>query len=418
MSLAPMAGLFATAFIVCSDLAVSATIGRQTLTVAEAPFDARLISIQADHSILLEHDGNTRKVALRDLVVWGSYIDQNRQPQLHLVNGGVLVGDILKVTPSQVTVYSRIFSEFAIPRSLLKAIVFEPPASPVSRDRFARQILSNAADHDEVQFTNGDVLRGAFAALPTAPKTDTLNRIGFQTRNRPIPFSIPLERLTALVLRRQESPPPQPAVRQGRPNRVALGFADGSRFEVDDIEANQQTIQLAIDQHLVLSANLKTFNNELTQIQPQNPRLTFLSDLTPASYKHIPFLQRVWPPGIDENVLGGRLRTAGTIYAKGIGMHSAARITFRLDHRFRWFRSELGLDDASENRGSVVFRVFLQRDGAWGSAYASPIVRGRSMPRTMNINVMQADAIALIVEFADRGDERDYANWLNARLVK
>ena len=97
-------------------------------------------------------------------------------------------------------------------------------------------------------------------------------------------------------------------------------------------------------------------------------------------------------------------------------MHSASRITYQIDQKFRWFQAELAIDQAAGNRGSVIFRVFLQRDGEWTSKYTSPVMRGTTRPLAIKLKVTQADAIALLVEFADRGDERDYANWLNARL--
>jgi hypothetical protein len=97
-------------------------------------------------------------------------------------------------------------------------------------------------------------------------------------------------------------------------------------------------------------------------------------------------------------------------------MHSASRITYRLDQKFHWFQSEIAIDQAADNRGSVIFRVFLQRDGEWTSTYTSQILRGTNRPLAIKVEVTQADAIALLVEFADRGDECDYANWINARL--
>tara|TARA_B100001123_G_scaffold276233_1_gene307294 strand:- start:276 stop:575 length:300 start_codon:yes stop_codon:yes gene_type:complete len=97
-------------------------------------------------------------------------------------------------------------------------------------------------------------------------------------------------------------------------------------------------------------------------------------------------------------------------------MHSASRITYQIDRKFRWFQAELAIDQAAANRGSVVFRVFLQRDEKWAATYKSPVIRGTTRPLAIKLEVAGADAIALLVEFADQGDERDYANWLNARL--
>jgi hypothetical protein len=67
--------------------------------------------------------------------------------------------------------------------------------------------------------------------------------------------------------------------------------------------------------------------------------------------------------------------------------------------------------------GSVVFRVLLPgADGGWTTVYRSPTIRGGSAITPISVDVGKARRMALIVDFADRGDVLDYANWLNARL--
>jgi hypothetical protein len=160
----------------------------------------------------------------------------------------------------------------------------------------------------------------------------------------------------------------------------------------------------------------------VTWIQPVATRYSFLSDRPTAGFKHIPFLSTPWTLGIDRNVLGGALRSAGHFYSKGLGMHSAARSAYHLGRQFRWFEADLALDDAAQTRGSVVFRVFIDRSPAgqlpeWKLAYESPVVRGGAPPIPVRVDLTGAEQLALVVDFAERGDERDYANWLLARLI-
>jgi hypothetical protein len=69
--------------------------------------------------------------------------------------------------------------------------------------------------------------------------------------------------------------------------------------------------------------------------------------------------------------------------------------------------------------GSAVFKVLLDdSSGQWRIAYQSPIVRGGDAPQPITVDLKGASRMALIVEFADRGDEGDHADWLQARLVK
>ena len=120
----------------------------------------------------------------------------------------------------------------------------------------------------------------------------------------------------------------------------------------------------------------------------------------------------------DRNVLGGQLRAGGRLFHKGLGMHSSARLTYRLDGPYRRFEAELAIDDAAGRQGSVIFRLFTTDGKTWQEAFTSPIVRGGTEPLPMSVDLQGTQAIALVVDFADRSDQQDHADWLSARLIK
>ena len=71
------------------------------------------------------------------------------------------------------------------------------------------------------------------------------------------------------------------------------------------------------------------------------------------------------------------------------------------------------------DRGGAIFRVFTAGDdGKFKAAYESPVIRGGDAPVPITVDLKNAKRIALIVDFAERGDECDDADWLNARLIK
>jgi hypothetical protein len=144
----------------------------------------------------------------------------------------------------------------------------------------------------------------------------------------------------------------------------------------------------------------------------------YLSDLEAASYRHVPYLDVEWPYERDRNVTGGPLVVGGKRFLKGVGMHSASRLTYRLDKKYARFDAAVAIDDVADGRGSVTFGVYLLRDGKLTEAYKSEIVRGGEAPRAVSVDVSGADALTLVVDYADRGDEMDRADWLDARLVK
>ena len=135
--------------------------------------------------------------------------------------------------------------------------------------------------------------------------------------------------------------------------------------------------------------------------------------IKPAEYRHVPYLSIAWPYEADRNVQGGLLRVGGGLHLKGIGMHSAARLSYDLPPGVTRFQAEAAIDDAAEGQGSVRFRVFV--DGS--EKYASPTVRGGVAPVSIDIDINGGKRLDLVVDFADRADVRDYADWLDARVI-
>ena len=95
-------------------------------------------------------------------------------------------------------------------------------------------------------------------------------------------------------------------------------------------------------------------------------------------------------------------------------MHSAARLTYRLDKRYRAFEAAVALDDQVGTGGSVICAVYVDDKLAW----KSEVIRGGAAPVPVKVDLSGAKRLSLIVEFAERGDELDRVDWLNARLIE
>ncbi len=61
----------------------------------------------------------------------------------------------------------------------------------------------------------------------------------------------------------------------------------------------------------------------------------------------------------------------------------------------------------------MIFRVLV--DGQ--ERFTSPIVRGGDAPLPVSVDVRGAKKLELLVDYADRADVLDHADWLDARLV-
>jgi hypothetical protein len=197
--------------------------------------------------------------------------------------------------------------------------------------------------------------------------------------------------------------------------RIVVGMRDGSLVYANKVEADQESIKVELANGVKLAGGKAS---DIVALQSLGGPFVYLSDLEGADYRFVPYLSIEWPLARDRNVLGGPLTVDGKRYLKGIGLHSAARLTYKFDREYQRFDAEIALDDAAKGRGSVVFSAYLDRGGKWAEAFKSGNVRGGEAPQPVSIDVRGAKGITLTVDFADRGDELDYADWLDARLVR
>jgi len=119
---------------------------------------------------------------------------------------------------------------------------------------------------------------------------------------------------------------------------------------------------------------------------------------------------------------------SGTVFKKGLLLHperleaggSRAHVTYILEpplDRATAFRATVGIDDGSDERGSVAFKVELLYGEEWRVAFESPILRGRPREEQKDVSVDLSGATKLRL-VVDGGNivSADHAAWGNARL--
>ncbi|MDA1052780.1 MAG: NPCBM/NEW2 domain-containing protein [Planctomycetota bacterium] len=405
-------------------LSVSVSIGngeepeaRPLLVVDGETVAATIEELQRDWGIGVRVDGERKEIKRSGYALWGNYSDQTDATQLLLTDDTVLVGDLVRIEADSVVIVSRLWGEVRIDRQLVQACLLRPAADPLERDR-QREMLRGSEPADHILLLNGDVVAGRL--LPSTERDGDglfgLVSLGVELSNGGSNTSVQVEAVRSITFQ-------TPAQRAARAECL-LGFRDGSLVAASKLTRSEPDLTL-IGTSAGVSLKLPTDKvlKHLTFVQPQNDRITYLSDLSAVGYKSLPFLELSWPLGVATNTLGGRLRSGGNVIFKGLGMHSTSRVAYDLDRKYRRFQAELALDDHADRQGSVVYRVLIERadasgERAWNLAFTSPVVRGGDPPLPITLDVTEATRLALVVEMADRADTRDYANWLNARLLR
>src|SRR4029078_4051281 len=85
----------------------------------------------------------------------------------------------------------------------------------------------------------------------------------------------------------------------------------------------------------------------------------------PASVKFTPYVGGDWPWEKDRNIFQGPLQLRGREFATGLGVHSRTALSYAIEPKDREFRAVVGIDDAAEDAGHVIFTVAVDDRTVW-----------------------------------------------------
>jgi hypothetical protein len=372
--------------------------------------DAAFVAADGDGKWTFQPAGEAsqQSVSAHKVIRWGSFSTPAGGHRLRSISGDELVGYSIEISEAAVSIESDVLDRVEVPRDTVAAVIFDLPADAASARALEKRIAAVDAEGDTLLFANGDQLAGSLVGL-------TGNKLTLKTADADL--VVDRSRAAAIVFRGGagkpiDKPAGQPA---GAGLRIWVGLRDGSRLLAQSLHVQNATATI----ELVSGNTVSISADGIAALLPIGGNAVYLSDLDHAGYRHIPFLSLAWDYARDQNVTGGPLVSAGRRYLKGLGMHSAARITYNLDSDYRAFQSALAIDDSTGGRGSVTCRVFVDDgSGKWQLKYDSPVIRGGDPPIAFEADLAGVKRISLLVDFADRGGEQDHVNWLDARLVK
>ncbi len=366
--------------------------------------EAMLISSNADGELRFATPDGETTVANGDIVSWGVPREADGG-QILFADGSILIAEVSGLANENLSAVSATFGALDLPLTQLAAVLLHPPTDPWRRDALVRRLFDSGGESDRLLLENGDELSGTLISGDGA--SFMLNAsIGAKEIHA---VDVPAQNVAAIVF--------NPALRarpRTPPSHSWLGFADGSLILTEGWTLEEKQCTIARPDTRQWKAVFPSETRALQFVQPIDGRARYLSDVTPEAYRHIPYLGREWLYQLDRTVSGARLRAGERLYVKGIGMHSASRLTFAIDREFQRFEAELAIDDESHGGGSVVYRVFADAE----ERYRSSIIRGGEAPQSISVDVSGAQRISLVVDHAERGDQLDRADWLNARLTK
>lgn len=349
---------------------------------------------------LLVVDGDERE--LSGLVRWGEPAAAATRTAVVLEDGSRLLCDrpwspagLARVDETTVRL-RRGKGWVDFPRDAVRWLLLNPEVAGLDVERLPDE--DAAESEDVVLLVGGDRLTGRVESL-----TNETLRILVAGE----PVDTPLESVAALRLSGEPAEPAKPT--------CLVGLTDGSLLRADQITVADEAFTARLG-----GAEVTGEAATLTFVQPFAKGVSYLSDIEPADYRHTPYLDLPWPYARDAGLRGGPLVGGGRRAAKGVAMHTAARLVYRLDGTPQRFQADIAVADPEAGAaptGSVSFRVYLVKEGKFEPAYEGSVVRVGDAATPLEIDLTGAAALALVVDFADDGDAGDDALWLDARLV-
>lgn len=119
------------------------------------------------------------------------------------------------------------------------------------------------------------------------------------------------------------------------------------------------------------------------------------------------------PYNKDQSASLTAMKLRGVNYTKGLGMIAYSKVSYFLGGAGTRFHSDIGLDDAAQNQGAVIFRVYL--DGV--KNYDSGILTTASAIQTIDLDLTGHNVITLEVTNGLPGTIDDYADWAGAEII-
>jgi hypothetical protein len=273
-----------------------------------------------------------------------------------------------------------------------------PPDAEIQPDKLRRTLATGRRTRDQVLLRNGDVLEGTLAALDDQAVKLEVGKKKIEVKRGKVAVIALSSELAA------------PRRFKGVYGRLVL--AGGCRLSLASASCDGKVLSGTTPSGNDVRISLE----QVLALYVMQGRTVYLSDIKPAKIEQIPYLDVTLPPVRDGSVKGLDLRLAGSVYDKGLGMHSTCRMTYDLAGAYKQFEALVGLDDLTGREGSIGLEILV--DGKPQKLPVEKDLTHRQGPVKVHIDVRGAKQLTLAVTFGGRGDVQDDVDWVDARLVK
>ena len=151
-----------------------------------------------------------------------------------------------------------------------------------------------------------------------------------------------------------------------------------------------------------------------SRVHARSSSVVYLSERKTVRDQYLSYVGPTREYRVDRTIDGHRFHLGNQSYDRGLGTQSTTFLVYRIEPGDRRFQAIVGVDERAGPLGSVVFRVLV--DGK--EKFKTPPMTDHDAPRPVDVDLVGARYLILATEFGERGDVRDLADWVEARLIR
>jgi len=367
-----------------------------------------------NHLAVLLPSGKETQIPLEDIISIrflgrDPLLVQSGTQEFRFVNGGRLRGQILDNRGDQLTIQTAVAGTRDLDLRHFRGFVALPLSGFLGRkaEDIVESERGGGAQHSEFEDTVLDRQGGVYpGVLRELKRTQVLFDIDslLQVKSFPLHY---VKGIRFADAGRDARAPWSGQV------EIVLTSRDGSivQGQLASIEQGKWQLRPAWKPDAPIAID----TGEIALVQTLGARVQYLSQLRPVEVNEKTILCPPQPYQIDRTCNGDAIMIGGARFARGIGVHARSQLTFELHERYDTFRSAIGIDTRSGDRGSVKFQVL----GDGKPLYESPVLRGAEPTvRQIEVSIAGIKRLTLSVDDADDLDLGDVANWGGPRVIR
>jgi NPCBM/NEW2 domain len=304
---------------------------------------------------------------------------------------------INSATDTSLEVRSESLGKLEIPLGSLLGLILSATGQSGTFDARWDQILVEPRKTEVVWLVNGDRLDGSFLGMDE-------RKIKLEIDQKPLE----VDRSGVVSVGFDPG-----LVNYPRPKGIflELSLIDGTRLGVEGAKLEEGNVRATTR----FGQSVRFALGELTRVMVQSESVTYLTESHFVKPIYVSYVGPTRNCRTDRAVDGRPFQLAGQMYDRGIGTDSRTFLVYRIRPGDRRFQALVGVDDRAGPLGSVVFRVLV--DGK--ERFRSKVPKtSRDEPEPVDIDLAGGKNLILDTDFGDRGNVRDFADWVEARIVR